>query len=102
MAEKLTDAALDTLFRTARSYNGYTPTPVTDDDLQAIWELVKFGPTSANQMPARLVWCRSEEAKTTLAACMSPQNMPKVLAAPVTVIIGMDSEFHVHLPELFP
>ena len=102
MAERLDDAALDTLFRTARSYNAYTPAPVTDDDLNSIWELAKFGPTSANQMPARLVWCRSEEAKATLAACMSPRNAPKVLSAPVTVIIGMDSEFHVHLPELFP
>jgi len=99
---KLDDAALDQLFRTARSYNGYTDEPVTRADMDAIWEVMKFGPTSANCLPARLVWCESAEAKAKLAAHASATNKDKILKAPVTVIIGMDMEFYEHLPELFP
>ena len=99
---RLDDAALDQLFRTARSYNGYTDAPVTHADMDAIWELMKFGPTSANMLPARLVWCESEAAKARLAAAASDNNKAKILAAPVTVIIGMDLEFYEQLPELFP
>ncbi len=102
MGQPLDDAALDTIFRTARSYNGYTDQPVAESELHAIWDLMKWGPTSANQLPARLVWCVSDEAKAKLSACTSAQNAPKILKAPVTVIIGMDREFHEHLPELFP
>jgi 3-hydroxypropanoate dehydrogenase len=102
MSEPLSDAALDTIFRTARTYNGYLDQPVEDSQLHAIWELMKFGPTSANQLPARLVWCVSDEAKARLAECCSAQNAPKVRKAPVTVIVGMDENFHEHLPELFP
>jgi 3-hydroxypropanoate dehydrogenase len=95
-------AALDQLFRTARSYNGFTDEPVTHADMDAIWEIMKFGPTSANCLPARLVWCESDEAKARLAAHAGGTNGPKILAAPVTVIIGMDMEFYEQLPELFP
>lgn len=102
MAEKLSDAALDTIFRAARSYNGYTDAPVTADNCRAIWDLMKWGPTSANQMPARLVWCTSDEAKAKLAACASGTNAPKILAAPVTVIFANDENFHENLPDLFP
>ena len=102
MAAPLDDAALDRLFRTARTYNGYTDEPVGEDQLHAIWELMKFGPTSANQLPARLVWCVTDEAKAKLADCCSAQNKPKVLNAPVSVVLGMDTEFHEHLPDLFP
>lgn len=102
MTEKLSDAALDALFRTARTFNSYTDEPVSEAELHAIWELMKWGPTSANQLPARLVWCVSDEAKAKLAACVSDANKPKILAAPVTVIVGMDINFHEHLPELFP
>ena len=102
MGEKLTDSALDTLFRTARSFNGYTDQPVDAAELRATWDLMKMGPTSANQLPARLVWCTSDEAKQTLAACVSEGNRQKILDAPVTVIIGMDVDFHEYLPELFP
>src|SRR3569623_896658 len=63
---------------------------------------MKFGPTSAKQLPARLLWCVSDEAKEKLAACASAQNAPKIRAAPVSVIIGMDTDFHEHLSELFP
>ena len=99
---KLDDAALDTIFRTARSYNGYTDQPVSEAELHAIWDLLKWGPTSANQLPARLIWVVSADAKQKLADCTSAQNAPKILKAPVTVIIGMDTNFHHHLPELFP
>jgi 3-hydroxypropanoate dehydrogenase len=96
------DAALDAIFRTARSYNHYRDMAVSDDDLRAIWDLMKLGPTSANQMPARLVWVRTPEGKAKLAECASGTNGPKILAAPVTVIIGMDTDFHEELPWLFP
>ena len=98
----LDDAALDRIFRDARSYNGYTDEPVAVEELHAIWELMKWGPTSANQLPARLIWCTSDEAKAKLAACCSAQNKPKILNAPVSVIIGMDNDFHEQLPWLFP
>ena len=98
----LNDAALDQLFRTARTYNGYTGEAVSEDQLHAIWDLMKMGPTSANQLPARLVWCVSDEAKAKLATCCSAQNAPKVLKAPVSVILAMDVDFHELLPELFP
>ena len=102
MGTPLNDDALDTIFRTARTYNGYTDEPVGEDQLRAIWDLMKFGPTSANQLPARLIWCVSDEAKAKLAATASAQNAPKILQAPVSVIIGMDTNFHEHLPEFFP
>ena len=102
MGKPLNDAALDQLFRTARTYNGYTDASVTRADMDAIWELMKFGPTSANMLPARLVWCESGEAKAQLAALCLPANATKVLSAPVTAIIGMDMAFYEQLPELFP
>jgi 3-hydroxypropanoate dehydrogenase len=102
MGKPLDDAALDTIFRAARTYNGYTDEPVGEAELRAIWDLMKWGPTSANQLPARLVWCVSDEAKAKLADTASAQNKPKILAAPVSVVIGMDSDFHQYLPELFP
>ena len=98
----LPDPSLDQLFRQARSYNGYTDAPVGEDECRAIWELMKWGPTSANQLPARLVWCRTPEAKERLATCCSATNAPKIMSAPVSIIIGMDINFHEHLPELFP
>ncbi len=102
MAAPLSDDALDTIFRTARSYNGYTDEAVSEADLHAIWDVMKWGPTSANQLPARIVWCRSEAAKAKLADCCMEQNRAKILQAPVSVIIGMDLDFHDHLPVLFP
>lgn len=99
---KLDPSALDQLFLTARSYNHYTDQPVSEDELHALWDLLKMGPTSANQLPARFVWCTSDDAKAKLAECCSEGNRDKVLKAPVTVIVAMDTEFHEHLPELFP
>ncbi len=98
----LDDAALDTLFRSARTYYSWAETPVSDDDLRRIYDLAVLGPTSANASPARFVFCRTVAAREKLAACVSAANAPKVRAAPVTVIIGMDLEFHEQLPKLFP
>lgn len=102
MAAPLDDAALDQLFRTARTFNHYRDEPVAEDTLRAIWDLMKMGPTSANQLPARLVWCVSDEAKATLAAAASDSNATKIRKAPVSVVLGMDVEFHEHLPTLYP
>ncbi|MDX3910921.1 MAG: malonic semialdehyde reductase [Sphingobium sp.] len=102
MAKALPQEALDQIFVKARSYNGYLDTPVAEQDLHAIWDLMKWGPTSANQLPARIIWCVSQEAKEKLAAVSSGTNGAKILKAPVTAIIGMDENFHEHLPELFP
>ena len=102
MPEPLNDAALDQIFRTARTANGYLDKPVTTDLLHQLWELMKMGPTSANMLPARLVWCVSDEAKEKLAACAIPKNGEKIRAAPVSVVLGMDLDFHEKLPELFP
>jgi 3-hydroxypropanoate dehydrogenase len=102
MSQPLGDAALDQLFREARSYNGYLDMPVSREQMDSIWDVMKYGPTSANCLPARLVWCVSDEAKEKLAACAMESNAEKIRAAPVTVIIGMDMEFYEQLPELFP
>lgn len=102
MTAPLDDTALDRLFRTARTFNHYRDEPVAEETLRALWDLLKMGPTSANQLPARLVWCVSDVAKAKLAAACSEGNRDKVLMAPVSVVIGMDVEFHEHLPELFP
>jgi 3-hydroxypropanoate dehydrogenase len=102
MKQALSQVALDQLFNNARSYNGYLDQPVTDSQLHDIWDLMKMGPTSVNMLPARLVWCVSQRSKDTLAGLSSGTNGPKICAAPVTVIVGMDVNFHDHLPELFP
>ena len=100
--EPLNDQALDQLFREARSYNAWLDRDVSDEQIHAIWELMKFGPTSANQLPARLVWCKSSEAKARLARHAMEKNQPKITGAPVCVIVGMDLDFHEQLPWLFP
>ncbi len=102
MSQPLADSALDQLFRIARTYNGYLDKPVSTEQLHAIWDLMKMAPTSANQLPARLVWCVSQEAREKLAACSAPTNAPKIMSAPVAVIIAMDTQFQEQLPWLFP
>lgn len=102
MTTPLDNAALDQLFRTARTYNGYKDVPVTPAQMDSIWALMKYGPTSANCLPARIIWCASQDAKAKLAALTMPSNGEKILSAPVTAIIGMDMEFYEQLPELFP
>jgi 3-hydroxypropanoate dehydrogenase len=95
-------AALDQLFRTARSHNGWLPKPVTDDELRAVYELMKWAPTSANSSPARIVFVRSRQGKERLRPALSPGNLEKTMAAPATAIIGHDLEFFEKLPQLFP
>lgn len=102
MAERLSDEVLDRVFRATRTYNGFTDEPVSEGEMRALYDLMKWGPTSANQEPARIIWCVSDESKAKLAACCSAQNAPKIAKAPVTAIIGMDMEFYEKLPKLFP
>lgn len=94
--------ALDTLFRNARTHNGWLDRPVTDAQLQQIYDLMKWGPTSANCSPARIVFVRSREAKERLRPAMSEGNLAKTMAAPVTAIVGFDLKFYDLLPRLFP
>lgn len=98
----LPDEALDQIFREARSYNGWHDKPVTRDQIEAIYDLMKMGPTSANMQPARLVWCHSQKSREKLASFASDQNKKKITTAPVCVIIGYDIDFHEELPWLFP
>jgi 3-hydroxypropanoate dehydrogenase len=102
MSEKLAEAALDQLFRTARTYNAFLPKEVTDEQLHALYELAKFGPTSANSSPMRLVFVKSAQAKEKLKPFLSEGNRAKTMAAPVTAIVANDHAFYENLPKLFP
>jgi 3-hydroxypropanoate dehydrogenase len=102
MTTALTDDALDVLFRDARTHNGWRDAPVGDDLLAQVWDLAKWGPTSANCSPARIVFVRSAEAKEKLKPCLIEGNVAKTMAAPVTAVIGHDLTFYERLPELFP
>jgi 3-hydroxypropanoate dehydrogenase len=102
VSERLDDLALDRLFRTARTRNAWTDRPVTEQQVRELYDLLKFGPTSSNCCPARFVWIRSADGKQKLAALASPGNSPKILAAPVTVIVGYDLDFAEQMPKLFP
>ena len=101
MSDVLNDTALDQLFRTARTYNGFTG-EVSDETLRQLYGLLKFGPTQANTTPARFVFVKSAEAKAKLGPALDEGNYKKTMAAPVTVIIGRDEDFHEKLPFLFP
>ena len=102
MSAILADAALDQLFRTARTQNAFQDRPVEDSQLHALYELLKWGPTAANSTPARFVFVKSAEAKQKLAPALSEGNRAKTLAAPVTVVVAHDMDFHEKLPVLFP
>jgi len=96
------DLALDALFRTARTANGFTDAPVTDAQLRQVIDLMKMCPTTSNSQPARFVFVRSAQAKERLRPALSPGNLEKTMSAPVTAIIAYDTLFHEHLPRLFP
>jgi 3-hydroxypropanoate dehydrogenase len=98
----LDSAALDALFRTARTQNKWFDQPVSDELLHELYELVKFGPTSANCSPARFVFVRTPEGKEKLRPALSSGNLEKTMKAPVTVIVGEDTLFYDKLPQLFP
>jgi 3-hydroxypropanoate dehydrogenase len=95
-------AGLDLLFREARSHNKFSDEPVTDDELLALYEILKNGPTSANCSPARFLFLRTQEAKRKLAPALSSGNLEKTMAAPVTAIVAYDPKFYEKLPKLFP
>lgn len=102
MSTTLNDAALDQLFRRARTYNRFLSDAVTDDTITALYELLKWGPTAFNAQPARYIVLRTPEAKRRLAPALSANNKEKTLAAPVTVIVALDKRFFDQLPEQFP
>lgn len=102
MSSVLDDKTLDQLFREARTHNGFTDKPVSDEMLQAIYDLYKWGPTSANCEPARIVFVRSDEGKKRLLPHLMESNQAKTLEAPVCAIIGFDTKFYENLPRLFP
>ena len=98
----LDDSALDTLFRNARTHEAFTDTPVTDETLQAVYELVKLGPTSGNSCPGRFLVIRTPEAREKLRPALSLGNLEKTMAAPLTIVVAYDPFFHNKLPELYP
>src|SRR5581483_4454590 len=102
MSHALPDVALDRLFREARSRNGWIEEKLPEPLIREIYELAKFGPTSANISPARFVWVASPGAKDKLANCATSTNGAKIRKAPATVIIGYDLDFPDHIPKLFP
>lgn len=98
----LSDDALDQLFREARTHSAWLPQPVDDALLEQIVALTVLGPTSANSSPGRFVFVKTADAKERLRPALSAGNIDKTMAAPVTVIVGMDMAFYDHLPKLFP
>ncbi len=98
----LSDAALDQLFRSARTQNAWQDRPVSEAQLHALYDLMKWGPTSANCSPARIVFVTSEEGKHKLEPALSEGNRAKTMRAPVTAIIATDFAFYEKLPYLFP
>jgi 3-hydroxypropanoate dehydrogenase len=102
MTQAIDDKAMDVLFRDARSHNAWLDRPVTDDTLHRIYDLMKWGPTSANAMPGRLVFLRTAKAKERLRPALAAGNVEKTMAAPVTAIVAYDLKFYEKLPKLFP
>jgi 3-hydroxypropanoate dehydrogenase len=98
----LTGAALNQLFREARTYSSWLNKPVPDDTLCELYSLLKWGPTSANGNPARFIFLRSREAKERLRSCLSPGNVEKTMSSPVTVIVAYDLLFYHKIGKLFP
>jgi 3-hydroxypropanoate dehydrogenase len=99
---RVSDEALDLLFREARTFGAWTSQPVADETLHQLYDLVKLGPTSANAGPARFMFLRSQKAKERLRPALSAGNVEKTMAAPVTVIVAYDLKFYEKLPKLFP
>lgn len=102
MSLVLDPAAQDLLFREARTANTFTDEPVTDEQVQAIYDLVKYGPTAFNQSPLRVVLVRSAEGRERLVQHMAEGNRPKTATAPLVAILAADNEFHEELPSLLP
>lgn len=98
----LDDAGLDLIFREARTLRAWIDKPVPDDLLRRVYDLAKFGPTSANTNPARFLFIRSKEAKERLRPTLAPGNVQKTMTAPATVVVAYDLRFYDKLPKLFP
>ncbi|MBV9770966.1 MAG: malonic semialdehyde reductase, partial [Bryobacterales bacterium] len=98
----LSNEALDLILRQARTHNVWLDKPVSDDLLHQLYDLMKYGPTSANSNPARILFLRTPEAKQRLLPALSPTNKDKTVKAPVTAIIGYDVKFFEQIPKLFP
>jgi 3-hydroxypropanoate dehydrogenase len=98
----LDEKTLDVLLRSARSHNGWLDRPVSDAELRALYEVVKWGPTSANCSPMRLVLIRTPAGKERVRPALSPNNVEKTLSAPAVAIVAYDSKFYELLPRLFP
>jgi 3-hydroxypropanoate dehydrogenase len=96
------EACLDLAFRAARSHNRWLPKPVSDDELRGLYELMKWGPTSANSNPARIFFLRTLQAKERLKPALDPGNIEKAMTAPVVAIVGHDGQFYERMPRLFP
>jgi 3-hydroxypropanoate dehydrogenase len=93
---------LDRVFRNGRSQNGWLAEPVSDEQLKQVYELMKWGPTSVNCSPARIVFVRSEAGKAKLKDALSPGNVDKSMTAPVLAVVGYETRFYEDLPRLFP
>ncbi|MBP2404887.1 putative malonic semialdehyde reductase RutE [Streptomyces netropsis] len=102
MTLALDAAAQDLLFRAAHTANAFTDEPVSDEQVQAIYDLVKYAPTAFNSTPLRVVLVRSEEARERLVSHMAEGNRPKTRTAPLVAILATDNEFHEELPHLMP
>ncbi len=102
MTDTLNDQALDLLFCKARTHHGWLDKPVSDETLRRLYELMKWGPTSANCCPARILFLRSPEARQRLLPALAPGNVNQTMAAPVTAIVAYDLRFYENLPKLFP
>lgn len=102
MNNRLTEDALDLLFRQARTHNAWLDRPVADATLGQLYDLMKWGPTSANCSPLRILFLRTPEAKQRLRPALAPGNLDKTMAAPVTAILAYDYRFYDLLPKLFP
>ncbi|WP_323844005.1 malonic semialdehyde reductase [Microbulbifer magnicolonia] len=102
MGAVLSPEALDQLFRQARTHSHWLDKPVSDETLTQLYDLMKFGPTSANCCPARIVFIRTKEGKERLRPALNEGNVDKTMAAPVTAIIAHDMKFFEYLPKLFP
>jgi 3-hydroxypropanoate dehydrogenase len=98
----LDDAALDRIFREARTHNAWREEPISDDTLRELYRLLSMGPTSANSSPARFVFLRTQAAKERLAPALSSGNRQKTMSAPVVTIVAYDPRFYEKLPKLFP
>jgi nitroreductase len=102
MKPALESEALDQLFRNAHTGHGFRSDPISDSTLHALYDLLKWGPTSFNCQPARFVFVRSPEAKERLKPTLIPSNVPQTMSAPVTVIVASDQQFYEHLPQQYP